>query len=238
MSLRPTAPQRMVPTAFDPTPVPPPTPAVRSRLVTILTAYLVPAFDYGSADFGEGDMYNVGQNVAGFLKKSTAASSKFQGVDFSWEGRSADVGQNDLVCYVFGDISQSIVDKHRRTHGPMKSDKGNTVWSPKAQRMISEIYIAGCMKYSANLEQRDRVISIAIIHEFMHNKLDLYPFKRDSHGLKPGFVADLHATTGKAASQGIAYYGGLYDDDDVALMAAGIEHEIPQYTKEMVLNPL
>ena len=69
-------------------------------------------------------------------------------------------------------------------------------------------------------------------------ELDLYPFKRDSQGLKPGFVADLHTTTGKAAAQGITYYGGLYDDDDVALMAAGIEHEIPQYTTEMVLNPL
>jgi hypothetical protein len=206
--------------------------------VTILTAYLVPAFDYETADFGEGDMFDVGQNVAQFLKESSAASSKFQGVDFSWEGRSVDVREFDLVCYVFGDISQSIVDKHRKTRGPMASDKGNTVWSPKAHRMISEIYIAGCMKYSANLDQRDRVIAIAIIHEFMHNKLDLYPFKRGKHGLKPGFVNDLHTTKGKAASQGITYSGGLYDNDDVKVMAAGIEHEIPQYTKEMVLNSL
>jgi len=206
--------------------------------MTTLTAYLVPAFDYGTADFGEGDMYDVGLEVTEFLRKASKSSTKFVGVDCSWSGQSVDVGTYDLVCYVFGDIGQSIVNNHRKTTGPLASDKGNTVWSPKAQKMISEVYIAGCMKYAANLDQRDRVIAIAIIHEFMHNKLDLYPFKRKEGKLLPGYVDNLHVTSGKAAAQGITYTGGLYDENDVVLMAGGIEHGIPQYTKEMVLNPL
>jgi hypothetical protein len=206
--------------------------------VTILTAFLVPSYDYDTADFGEGDMFDVGKQVADFLKKACKTSTKFIDVDFTWSGRSVDVAKHDLVCYLFGDIKDSLVDKHRTTKGPMASDKGNTVWSPKAQRMISEVYIAGSMKYAANLEQRNRVITIGIIHEFMHNKLDLYPFKRDKGTLKPGFVGDLHKTKGKAASQGITYTGDLYDEEDVKAMAAGIEHEIPQYTKEMVISSL
>lgn len=206
--------------------------------MTTLTAYLVPAFDYGSADFGEGDMFEVGGHVAGFLQKACKPSTKFTGADYSWEGRSVDVGGADLVCYVFGDIGQSIVDKHRKTTSALASDKGNTVWSPQAHKMISEVYIAGSMKYAADLPQRNRVIAIGIIHEFMHNKLDLYPFKKKDGKLLAGYVDNLHTTKGKAASQGITYSGGLYDDEDVALMAAGLEHEIPQYTKEMVLNAL
>ncbi len=206
--------------------------------MTILTAYLVPSYDYGTADFGEGDMFDVGTRVAEFLKKACKSSTKIIGADFSWSGRSVDVGKYDLVCYLFGDIKESIVDKHRTTKGPMASDKGNTVWSPKAQRMISEVYIAGSMKYAANLEQRNRVITIGIIHELMHNKLDLYPFKKAKGTLKPGFVDDLHKTRGKAAAKGITYTGDFFDQEDVASMAAGIEHEIPQYTKEMVLSSL
>ena len=95
--------------------------------------------------------------------------------------------------------------------------------------MISEVYIAGAMFFAANLGQRDRVLAISIIHELMHNKLDLYPFKKG----KSGYVADLHATNGKAASQGITYSGDFYDAEDVKLMAAGIDHQIPQYTAGM-----
>jgi hypothetical protein len=206
--------------------------------VTILTAYLVPSYDYGTEDFGEGDMFDVGTRVAEFLKKACMSSTKIVGADFSWSGRSVDVGSLDLVCYLLGDIKQSIVNHHKKTTKPLPSDKGNTVWSPKAQRMISEVYIAGSMKYAADLEQRNRVIAIGIIHEFMHNKLDLYPFKKVKGALKPGFVDDLHTTKGKAASQGITYSGDLFDEEDVKLMAAGIEHEIPQYTKKMVISSL
>jgi hypothetical protein len=131
--------------------------------------------------------------------------------DFWWSGTSSGVAPIDLVCYVFDSIDQSLVAQHLRPGATLKSKAGNTVWSPKAQAMISEVYIAGAMYFAANLGQRDRVLAISIIHELMHNKLDLYPYKKR----KSAFVTDLHATKGKAASQGITYIGDFYDDDDV-----------------------
>jgi len=122
-------------------------------------------------------------------------------------------------------IDQSIVIKHSNPP-KLPSEMGNTVWSLKAQRMISEVYIAGAMKYSNGLEQRNRVLAISVIHEFMHNKLDKYPYKKG----KAGYVADIHKTAGRAASLGITYAGEFFDSEDVKLMAAGITHKIPQYT--------
>jgi|HubBroStandDraft_4_1064222.scaffolds.fasta_scaffold250728_1 hypothetical protein len=197
--------------------------------MTTIDVYLVPKYDRTKSDFGEGDGFFVGQRVAEFLKKAATSSGNFDDADFWWSGTSSGVAPIDLVCYVFDSIDQSLVAQHMRPGATLKSKAGNTVWSPKAQAMISEVYIAGAMYFAANLGQRDRVLAISIIHELMHNKLDLYPYKKG----KSGFVTDLHATKGKAASQGITYFGDFYDDEDVKLMAAGIGHQIPQYTAAM-----
>jgi hypothetical protein len=197
--------------------------------MTTIDVYLVPKYDRTKSDFGEGDGFFVGQRVAEFLKKAATSSGKIDDADFWWSGTSSGVAPIDLVCYVFDSIDQSLVAQHMRPGDTLKSKAGNTVWSPKAQAMISEVYIAGAMYFAANLGQRDRVLAISIIHELMHNKLDLYPYKKG----KSGFVTDLHATKGKAASQGITYFGDFYDDEDVKLMAAGIGHQIPQYTAAM-----
>jgi hypothetical protein len=197
--------------------------------MTTIDVYLVPKYDRTKSDFGEGDGFFVGQRVAEFLKKAATSSGNIDDADFWWSGTSSGVAPIDLVCYVFDSIDQSLVAQHMRPGDTLKSKAGNTVWSPKAQAMISEVYIAGAMYFAANLGQRDRVLAISIIHELMHNKLDLYPYKKG----KSGFVTDLHATKGKAASQGITYFGDFYDDEDVKLMAAGIGHQIPQYTAAM-----
>jgi hypothetical protein len=197
--------------------------------MTTIDVYLVPKYDRTKSDFGEGDGFFVGQRVAEFLKKAATSSGKIDDADFWWSGTSSGVAPIDLVCYVFDSIDQSLVAQHMRPGATLKSKAGNTVWSPKAQAMISEVYIAGAMYFAANLGQRDRVLAISIIHELMHNKLDLYPYKKG----KSGFVMDLHATKGKAASQGITYFGDFYDDEDIKLMAAGIDHQIPQYTAAM-----
>jgi hypothetical protein len=197
--------------------------------MTTIDVYLVPKYDRTKSDFGEGDGFFVGQRVAEFLKKAATSSGNIDDADFWWSGTSSGVAPIDLVCYVFDSIDQSLVAQHMRPGATLKSKAGNTVWSPKAQAMISEVYIAGAMYFAANLGQRDRVLAISIIHELMHNKLDLYPYKKG----KSGFVTDLHATKGKAASQGITYFGDFYDDEDVKLMAAGIGHQIPQYTAAM-----
>ena len=197
--------------------------------MTTIDVYLVPKYDRTKSDFGEGDGFFVGQRVAEFLKKAATSCGNIDDADFWWSGTSSSVASIDLVCYVFDSIDQSLVAQHMRPGATLKSKAGNTVWSPKAQAMISEVYIAGAMYFAANLGQRDRVLAISIIHELMHNKLDLYPYKKG----KSGFVTDLHATKGKAASQGITYFGDFYDDEDVKLMAAGIGHQIPQYTAAM-----
>lgn len=196
--------------------------------MAILNAFFVPKYDQATADFGEGDGSFVGLEVAKFLKESIAGVAEFSGVDYWWGAPAASVGPRDLVCYVLGDIGQSIVVKHSAT-GTLPSKAGNTVWSTRLQRMISEVYLAGAMGYAADLRQRARVLAISIIHEFLHNKLDKHPHPRGS----PGYVADIHATAGQAASQGITYAGGFYDAEDVKLMKAGIAHAIPQYTAEM-----
>jgi hypothetical protein len=197
--------------------------------MTTIDVYLVPKYDSTKSDFGEGDGFFVGQRVAEFLKQAATSSGKIDDADFWWSGTGTSVGPLDLVCYVFDSIDQSLVAQHMRKGATLKSKAGNTVWSPTAHAMISEVYIAGAMFFAANLGQRDRVLAISIIHELMHNKLDLYPFKKG----KSGYVADLHATNGKAASQGITYSGDFYDAEDVKLMAAGIDHQIPQYTAGM-----
>ncbi len=196
--------------------------------MAILNAYLVPKYDYDTADFGEGDGYFVGLEVAKFLKESVDGVAEFSGVDFWWDAAATSVGPRDLVCYVLGDISQSIVIKHSASK-TLPSTAGNTVWSTKLQRMISEVYLDGAMNFAADLQQRDRVLAISIIHEFMHNKLDKYPHKKGA----TGYVTDIHTTQGKAASQGITYAGGFYDAEDVKLMKAGIAHKVPQYTAAM-----
>lgn len=197
--------------------------------MTTIDVYLVPKYDSTKSDFGEGDGFFVGQRVAEFLKQAATSSGKIDDADFWWSGTGTSVGPLDLVCYVFDSIDQSLVAQHMRKGATLKSKAGNTVWSPTAHAMISEVYIAGAMFFAANLGQRDRVLAISIIHELMHNKLDLYPFKKG----KSGYVADLHAKNGKAASQGITYSGDFYDAEDVKLMAAGIDHQIPQYTAGM-----
>lgn len=193
-----------------------------------LNAFLVPKYNEAKSDFGEGDGYFVGLEVVKFLKDAIAGIPAFDNADYWWSGTRGSVGQCDLVCYVFDEIGQSIVIKHSKTK-TLQSEVGNTVWSPQAQKMISEVYIAGAMQFAANMQQRDRVLAIAIIHEFMHNKLDKYPYTRGA----AGYVKDIHTSTGKAASQGITYTGGFYDTEDIKLMSAGIVHQIPQYTAEM-----
>jgi hypothetical protein len=193
-----------------------------------LNAFLVPKDNGAESDFGEGDGYFVGLEVVKFLKGAITGVRAFDNADFWWSRTRGSVGQRDLVCYVFDEIGQSIVIKHSKTK-TLQSEVGNTVWSPQAQRMISEVYIAGAMKYAADPQQRNRVLAIAIVHEFMHNKLDLYPYTKGA----AGYVKDIHTSTGKAARHGITYTGGFYDAEDVKLMSAGIMHQIPQYTAEM-----
>lgn len=196
--------------------------------MTTINVYLVPKYDETKSNFGEGEGYFIGQRVTEFMNKAATLSGKIDDSDFWWSGTRSSVGAYDLVCYVFDSIDQSLVAQHMNK-GQTLSKGGNTVWSPKAQRMISEVYIAGAQLLSADLTQRARVLAISVIHELMHNKLDLYPYKKG----KSGFVTDIHATKGKAASQGITYKGDFYDAEDVRLMAAGIDHKIPQYTAAM-----
>jgi hypothetical protein len=139
-----------------------------------LNAFLVPKYDEAKSDFGEGDGYFVGLEVVKFLKDAIAGVRAFDNADYCRSATRGSVGQRDLVCYIFDEIGQSIVIKHSKTK-TLPSEVGNTVWSPQAQRMISEVYIAGAMKFAANMQQRDRVLAIAIIHEFKHNKLDRFP---------------------------------------------------------------
>jgi len=196
--------------------------------MTSINVYLVPKYDETKSNFGEGDAYFIGQRVTKFVKKAAALSGKIDDADFWWSGTRTSVGAYDLVCYVFDSINQSIVAQHMNK-GQTLSKGGNTVWSPKAHRMISEVYIAGAQYFSADLDQRARVLAISVIHELMHNKLDKYPYVKG----QTGFVKDIHLTKGKAASQGITYKGDFYDTEDVRLMAAGIDHKIPQYTAAM-----
>jgi hypothetical protein len=117
--------------------------------VAKLNLFLVPKYDAGKSDFGEGDGYFVGLEAVRFLNEACAGSDVFDMADYWWSGNKGSVGSRDLVCYVFANINQSLVDKHRTTTGPMASEIGNTVWSPTAKKMISEVYIAGAMKFAA-----------------------------------------------------------------------------------------
>ena len=135
-----------------------------------LSLLVPPKYDRTKSDFGEGDGFFVGQRVAEFLKKAATSSGNIDDADFWWSGTSSGVAPIDLVCYVFDSIDQSLVAQHMGPGATLKSKAGNTVWSPEAQAMISEVYIAGAMYFAANLGQRDRVLAISIIHELMHNR--------------------------------------------------------------------
>ncbi len=102
-----------------------------------LNAFLVPKYIGAKSDFGEGDGYFVGLEVVKFLKDAIAGVRAFDNADYWWSGTRGNVGQRDLVCYVFDEIGQSIVIKHSKTQ-TLQSEVGNTVWSPQAQRRMRE----------------------------------------------------------------------------------------------------
>ena len=183
--------------------------------MTILQVYLMPRFDRSYFNFGEGDMYATGLYLTDYLNTVCSGVTGFDSADFHWEGSASSVRDTDLVCYVLADQSRSIVARH--SSDPLGGG-GSTVWSTRANAMISEVYMMAVEGDAS----RSRLLANLIFHELMHNKLDSHP----THSILP----DVHAIPNGRLSRIPVNSSMRPSDADVAAMRRGIRPSMPQYT--------
>ena len=180
-----------------------------------LQLYLIPRFDRGFYDFGEGDMYVTGIYLTEYFNSVCSGVSGFEGSDYHWEGAASNVRDTDLVCYVLANQGRSIAARH--SDGTL-GDGGSTVWSTRAHAMITEVYMTAVEGDAS----RSRLLANLIFHEFMHNKLDSHPSRSvlpDVHAIRDGRLSHVPVNSSMRPS-----------DADVAAMRRGIPVAIPQYT--------
>lgn len=180
-----------------------------------LQLYLMPRFDRGFFNVGEGDLYVTGLYLTDYFDTLCAGVAGFDGSDFHWEGTASSVQDTDLVCYVLADQGRSIAARH--SDGTLGGG-GSTVWSTRAHAMISEVYMTAVDGDAS----RSRLLANLIFHELMHNKLDSHPSRSvlpDVHAIRSGQLSRVPVNSSMRPS-----------DADIAAMRRGIPVPIPQYT--------
>ena len=180
-----------------------------------LQLYLMPRFDRGFFNFGEGDMYVTGLYLTEYFDSVCSGVRGFDGSDYHWEGAASRVQDTDLVCYVLADQSRSIAARH--SDGSFGGG-GATVWSLRAHAMISEVYMTAVDGDAS----RPRLLANLIFHELMHNKLDSHPSR--------SVLSDVHAIRNGRLSQVPVNSSMRPSDADIAAMRRGIPLAITQYT--------
>lgn len=143
-------------------------------------------------------------------------STKYTSVDYIWYPKTPDVTKHYLICYLQASSSRSII--RRRYPGTELGPSGSTMWSPRDQCVISEIYMDTVLGDS----RPDILTANLIYHEFLHNHLDA-----TSHVWQ-----DVHKTWGGnlASAKPITSNPNMcVNAVDVVTMRKALQHPVAQY---------
>ena len=101
--------------------------------MAILNAYLVPKFDYDTANFGEGDGYFVGLTVAQFLKEAIDGVAEFSGADYRWDVSAASVGFFVCLIVLSGLVRELLSLDFRALAGHLSRPIARPIVTPRRQ---------------------------------------------------------------------------------------------------------
>lgn len=171
--------------------------------------------NYSDDDFSPKNAVDMSDYLVECIKPSLK-STKYTSVDYVWSPDAADVTKDYLICYMQANSYRSIIQK--RYPGTTLGPSGSTMWSPKDQGVISEIYI----DTTVGDGDQATLVGNLIYHEFLHNHLDA-----TSH-----VYQDVHKTPGgNMASAKTITSNMQVNAADVVSMRRGLMHPVAQYTK-------
>ena len=181
--------------------------------MTQLKLCMLPSFDRGFEDFGEGDLYVTGTTLVEYFKGSLK-NTPFDSVDFTYEPKAAAITDQDLVCYMLANANRSIVA--RKVPGSQLGPSGSTIQLNDGT-VISEIYI----DVTAGDARRSTLVANLIYHEWMHNHLDAStPVLQLVHNIAGGVLS-----TGNTIKSSMSP-----SNADKAAVTRGLNRKVKQYT--------
>jgi len=170
-----------------------------------LTIYLVNQAGDLSGRFDASHRTTCAATLKTYFEAVIKGVSRYSAVEVKYDGKQADPGAFDFVCYLLTSQKGSIVAK--KGAGGTLGISGSTMLAAADKTMISEVYLqqivqGGDPRGNATAN-RETLVANCIMHELGHNLLDAStPVVIDVHKLKGGKIlrdTDNSALTGNDA---------------------------------------
>lgn len=156
-----------------------------------LTIYLVNQAGDLSGRFEEAHRRTCAATLKACFEAVIRGVARYDAVEVKYDGRQADPGAFDFVCYLLTSQKGSIIA--RKGSGGTLGPSGSTMLAATDRTMISEVYlqeiVQGGDPRGMATANRETLVANCIMHELGHNLLDAgTPVVIDVHKLKGGRI--------------------------------------------------